>query len=293
MTSIDAILIKMPYILDSMGQNLSNWQGKLNLVYAHRLGKTELIANSHQAPLKVQRPFYPEGAKVCHSVILHTAGGIVGGDRLSTNIHLHPHSHSLITTASAGKVYRSNGLQSQQTINIHIDADACLEWLPQETIVFNGAMYRQDMRIELATGAHYLGWEIIRFGRSARGEKFISGSWRSHTEVWQNQVPVWIDRQWLPGNEQVFHSHHGLAGLPVVGSLVWISSAVTPEIVQRARHLLTSKSLGGVSRLQTGFLCRYRGDSTSEVRYWFTLVWQMLRNFALDSGNYIPRVWQI
>ena len=47
--------------------------------------------------------------------------------------------------------------------------NACLEWLPQETILFNGAIYRQDLRVELATGASWLGWEITRFGRSARG----------------------------------------------------------------------------------------------------------------------------
>jgi len=276
-----------------MAQNPSSWYGKLNLVYAHRLGKTEIIENSHQAPLKVQRPFYPEGQKVCHSVILHTAGGMVGGDRLSTNVHLQTDSRTLITTASAGKIYRSNGEDAKQTIDIHIDAHACLEWLPQETILFNGAIYRQDLRIELAEGGHYLGWEIIRFGRSARGEKFTSGSWRSHTEVWRKEIPLWIDRQWLPGNEQVFHSENSLGGKPVVGSLVWIGSSVTPEIVDQARLLLTSKSLGGVSRLQNGFLCRYRGESTSEVRYWFTLVWQMLRQSELNSSNSIPRVWQI
>ena len=60
-------------------ENLSTgWHGNLNLIYAKRAGTTQLIHNRNQAPLKVQRPFYPEGPAVCHSVILHTAGGIVG-----------------------------------------------------------------------------------------------------------------------------------------------------------------------------------------------------------------------
>jgi urease accessory protein len=277
------------------------WHGKLNLVYAirlrrtggDRLNSTQLIYNHHQAPLKVQRPFYPEGEEVCHSVILHTAGGVVGGDRLSTNIHLQPHSQALITTAAAGKIYRSNGLQARQTVDIQIDESACLEWLPQETILFNGAIYRQDTRVELANGGSFLGWEITRFGRSARGEKFLQGEWRSHTEIWQQGVPLWIDRQWLPGNEETFHSPHGLAGKPVVGSLVWVGSPVSEEIIQKARSLLTQQSLAGVSRLQNGFLCRYRGDSTSEVRDWFTSVWQMLRVSFGNRGHCIPRVWQL
>ncbi|QLE47192.1 urease accessory protein UreD [Nostoc sp. C057] len=274
-------------------QIAEGWHGKLNLVYADRQGATQLIYNHQQAPLKVQRPFYPEGEKVCHSVILHTAGGMVGGDRLSSNIHLQPQAQALITTAAASKIYRSNGLQARQTIQMQVDAGACLEWLPQETILFNDAIYRQDLRVELATGASWLGWEITRFGRSARGEKFLQGEWRSHTEIWQQGVPLWIDRQWLRGNEDIFHSPHGLAGKPIVGSLVWVGGEVSGEIVEKTRSLWNGEGEAGVSRLQHGLLCRYRGYSTSEVRNWFINVWQMLRVSFLNRGNCIPRVWQV
>ncbi|MCC5630151.1 urease accessory protein UreD [Nostoc sphaeroides CHAB 2801] len=274
-------------------QTAEGWHGKLNLVYADRQGKTQLIYNHQQAPLKVQRPFYPEGEKVCHSVILHTAGGMVGGDRLSSNIHLQPQAQTLITTAAASKIYRSNGLQARQTIQMQVDAAACLEWLPQETILFNDAIYRQDLRVELATGGSWLGWEITRFGRSARGEKFLQGEWRSHTEIWQQGVPLWIDRQWLRGSEKTFHSPHGLAGKPIVGSLVWVGGTVSGEIVEKTRNLWHGEGDAGVSRLQHGLLCRYRGASTSEVRNWFINVWQLLRVSFLNRGNCIPRVWQV
>lgn len=100
-------------------EKLSNgWHGSLNLVYAQRQNTTQVIHNQVKAPLKVQRPFYPEGSEVCHSIILHTAGGIVGGDRLSLNFHLEPNSKALITTAAASKIYRSNGLQARQKSGI-------------------------------------------------------------------------------------------------------------------------------------------------------------------------------
>ncbi|MBG1260997.1 urease accessory protein UreD [Nostoc commune] len=279
--------------MDCNSQIAEGWHGKLNLVYADRQGKTQLIYNHHQAPLKVQRPFYPEGEKVCHSVILHTAGGVVGGDRLSSNIHLQPQAQALITTAAASKIYRSNGLQARQSIEMQVDAGACLEWLPQETILFNGAIYRQDLRVELATGASWLGWEITRFGRSARGEKFYIGELRSHTEIWQQGVPLWIDRQWLRGSEETFHSPHGLGGKPIVGSLVWVGGAVSAEVVEKTRSLWHGEGEAGVSRLQHGLLCRYRGSSTSEVRNWFIDVWQLLRVSFLNRDNCIPRVWQL
>ncbi|BAY43848.1 urease accessory protein UreD [Scytonema sp. HK-05] len=274
-------------------QPSNGWHGKLNLVYAHRQNTTTLIHNQNQAPLKVQRPFYPEGQEVCHSVILHTAGGVVGGDRLSCNFHLQPNAQALITTAAASKIYRSNGTQAKQSIEIQVDTGACLEWLPQETIVFNGAIYRQDLRVELATKASWIGWEINRFGRSARGEKFATGEWRSHTEVWQQGVPLWIDRQWLPGSVEVFHSPHGLAGQPLVGSLVYVGQEVSSDLVEKARSLWDGKGEAGVTRLSCGLLCRYRGSATSEVRNWFIGVWQLLRQSFLTRSSCVPRVWQI
>ena len=234
----------------------NNWHGNLDLVYAQQQGKTQVISSQMKAPLKVQRPFYPEDG-VCHSVVLHTAGGIVGGDRNSLSFHLQPNAQALITTATASKIYRSNGLQAKQSIQIQVDADAYLEWLPQETIVFDGAIYRQDLHVELAPGAKWLGWEITRFGRTARGERFLTGDWKSHTEVWQQGVPLWIDRQWLPGGEKIIDSPHGLARQPIVGSLAWIGQAVEPEIVEKARVLFphnNSSSQGGVTRLPMGLL---------------------------------------
>ncbi|MBW4511380.1 MAG: urease accessory protein UreD [Scytonematopsis contorta HA4267-MV1] len=274
-------------------ESTNSWHGKLNLVYASRHNSTQLITNESKAPLKVQRPFYPEGEKICHSVILHTAGGVVGGDRLSSNFHLQANSQALITTAAASKIYRSNGLQAKQKIEIKIDSGGCLEWLPQETIIFNDAIYRQDLRVELAANATFLGWEITRFGRSARGEKFVSGDWRSNTEIWRLGVPLWIDRQWLPGREEVFASAYGLSGKPITGSFVWIGCNVSSEIVEKARNLLQGEGEFGVTCLEHGLLCRYRGFSTSEVRNWFISVWLLLRMSFLGRGSSVPRVWQV
>ncbi|MEP0857356.1 urease accessory protein UreD [Trichocoleus sp. DQ-U1] len=282
----------------------SGWHGILNLEFSKTQSKTQVISDRVKAPLKVQRPFYPEGSEICHSVILHTAGGVVGGDRLSLNFHLQPNAQALITTAAAGKVYRSNGLPASQTIEIEVNAGATLEWLPQETIIFDGAMYRQDLRVELAPEASWLGWEITRFGRSARGERFLHGEWRSHTEIWQQGRPLWIDRQWLPGGTEILDSPHGLAGQSVVASLVWIGQAVSPEIVEKARNLgnhspFFKKGTGenlhqaGITRLPAGLLCRYRGSSTSQVRNWFIDIWNLLRLHFLERPACPPRVWQI
>ncbi|MEQ9238848.1 urease accessory protein UreD [Coleofasciculus sp. E2-BRE-01] len=280
-----------------MSNTKTEWQGSLELAYADDQGKTCLVRDRITSPLKVQRPFYPEGQRVCHTIVLHTAGGIVGGDRLSQTIHLQENAQALITTAAASKIYRSNGQRARQKIQIKVEAGACLEWFPQETIVFNGAVYQQQMTVELAPGASWLAWEITRFGRTARKERFLQGDWRSHTEIWQQGRPLWIDRQWLPGGEAVLDSPHGLAGQPIVGTLIWMGPPVSSEIIDNARSLWTAtqrQGKAGVTQTQAqGLLCRYRGSSTTEVRNWFTQVWQCLRLTYLGRNVSQPRVWLV
>ncbi|AFZ04200.1 urease accessory protein UreD [Calothrix sp. PCC 6303] len=278
---------------NSIKENSHIWHGKLNLIYAKRQNKTQLIHAHHQAPLNIQRPFYPEGEEICHSVALHTAGGVVGGDKLSYDVHLQDNSQALITTAAASKIYRSNGYQAKQDIKIKLDSNSYLEWLPQETIIFNDAEYSQKLRVEVGENATFMGWEITRFGRSARGEKFTAGEFRSYTEIWHLGKPLWIDRQWVPGCEEVFHSHHGLGGNAIAGTLIWLKNPVSSEIITQVRNLWQGKGEVGVTRLEHGFLCRYRGSGSSEVRNWFTDVWQLLRMSYLHRVACIPRVWQI
>lgn len=274
----------------------TRWHGSLDLGFAWRHDSTQLIRSQAQAPFKVQRPFYPEGAAVCHSVVLHTAGGMVGGDRLSSKIQLEPDAQALITTAAASKVYRSHGLTAAQTIEIQVGDRACLEWLPQETILFQNAQYQQTLRVELAPTATWLGWEITRLGRSARGEQFLSGEWRSRTEVWQQGRPLWIDPQHLIGSETLVQSPHALAGQAVVGCFALIGHAVEPELVNQARSLWQAGNYpgeAGVTRLMSGLLCRYRGPASNAARRWFMQVWQLWRSTYLGRDACPPRVWQL
>jgi urease accessory protein len=278
----------------------SGWQGHLQLTYRHQQGKTQAIQHQGTAPLKVQRSFYPEDLAICHNTILHTAGGVVGGDRLAIDIDLQPVARAVITTAAAGKIYGSNGTPAIQKIVQNIADNACLEWLPQETIIFNQAIFHQYLQVNLAATASWLGWEINRFGRTARGERFTGGEWKSATEVYREGNPIWIDRQYLYGGKTI-DSPHGLAGYPIVGTLAWIPCRTTDlghhvmskDLVVEIRSLFNGEpSKIGVTRLMEGLLCRYRGDSTTEVRQWFTAVWHLLRHSFFHSPPIHLRVWQ-
>ena len=276
--------------------NPSQWQGILELDYQKINNSTQLVKAYSQAPLKIQRSFYPEGQEICHSIILHTAGGMVGGDRLSQTINLQPETQVLLTTPAASKIYRSSGETAQNTINIEIQEQAYLEFIPREIIIFNGAIFSQNLRVNLAPNACYLGWEITRFGRTARGEIFNHGQWKSCTEIWQNGCPVWIDRQGFIANEEILNNPHGLGGKPVIASLIWVGKPVSEDIVKNIRQLWSQRetsSQAGVTQLISGLLCRYRGNSTQEVINWFTDVWQLLRQNYTGKSIVKPRVWQL
>ena len=293
-----------------MGAHGPGWQGRLELEFVVREGRTQLGRSFMQAPLKVQRPFFPEGDShsnlhrncVCHVVTLHTAGGVVGGDRLSTQVYLAQNAHALCTTATAAKIYRSNGLTAEQTTHLRIAAGGTLEWLPQETIVFDGADYRQRLRVDLEGDALWLGWEITRLGRTARGERFSSGHWRSHTEVWQDGKLLWVDPQQILGGSGPLTSPHGLNNCPVVASFAVLGQPVaqlpTDLLSQTRQFSPTSASAHSAptfqhaaTRLQSGLLYRYRGHSTLEARRWFIQVWHRLRLALVKRPGYLPRVW--
>jgi urease accessory protein len=280
-------------MMTTLNNAQSNWQGTLNLKFAVQSAITQLTHTQAQAPLKVQRSF-PQPDGTCQVVMLHTAGGMVGGDRLTTSIHAAAATQVLLTTAAAAKIYKSNGLVASQDVTIGVGTNACLEWLPQETIVFNQAQYQQNIRVNLEPGAQVILWDVTRFGRTAMGERFITGDWRSCTEVWQGETPLWLDRQWLPASEELFSSPHGLAGMPIVGTFAWLGMPVAPEFVTQVRLLWTGDPMvAGVTRLPQGILCRYRGDHSTAVRQWFVQVWELVRSSQWERSIELPRIWML
>ena len=271
-----------------------SWHGRLDVGFARSAERTLFERRRVQMPLALQRPFYPEGPSVCHVLLLHPPGGMVGGDRLDISFELDTGAEALVSTPSAAKWYR--GLRpAYQDVRHRLAGGAHFEWLPQETIVFSGADVHQRLRVELGAQASWFGWEITRFGRSARGETFDEGTWCMDTEVWREGSPLWIDRQRLDGGSRMLTSAYGLGGAPVIATLAWVGVPVAAEIVDAARALWLSERLegdAGVTRLAHGMLCRYRGSSSAAARAWFIAVWDKVRSQFRGAAACTPRIWR-
>src|ERR1700737_2774164 len=103
-----------------------SWRARLSLGFADDASTTRLVERSHFGPLRVQKPLYPEGGAVCHAIVVHPPGGVVGGDELTIGAAVGANARALITTPGAAKWYKANDRVSRQDVHLQIDANASL-----------------------------------------------------------------------------------------------------------------------------------------------------------------------
>ena len=278
--------------------NASPWQGRAELSFALDAAGTTGFQGGSTAPLRLQRSFC-RGDGRCELPLLHTAGGLVGGDELWVEAKLAAGSRALITTVAAQKVYGSRGRSRQQPqgrwarqqLHFQLEAEADLEWLPQETVVFSGGLLEQHCRVQLAADAHWLGAEVVRLGRTASGESLGCGQWRSHLEIQRQGQWELVDRLELGG--EALTAPHGMDGQPVFGSLAWACPGAVPaELLELCRA--DSQGLPGslaCGSLERGLIARYRGPSSQAARFWFTRIWARIRQHRGLAAAELPRVW--
>lgn len=274
---------------------MTGWAAELALDFACREGRSLLVGNRHRGPLRVQKALYPEGEGVCQAIVLHPPSGIAGGDRLQIAVQVDAGAHAQLTTPGAGKWYRSGGDEAAQDIDLKVGPGALLEWLPQESIVFDGARARMTTRVELAADSRYLGWDILCLGRAAAGERFAHGRFDLVCRVEREGKPLWIERGGFAGDDAMLHSPAGWAGATVCGTLL----CSFPELPRAAAGLLeacraVAPADGGrhaLSALPGILLARYLGDNSEAARLWFAELWKILRPACCGRPAVIPRIW--
>jgi urease accessory protein len=176
-----------------------------------------------------------------------------------------------------------------------VQYQATLEWLPQESIFFDGSDASLRMEVDLATDARFLGWEILCFGRTARGERFDHGRVSQLVRVRRHGRILWHERGDIAGGGRLLTSPIGLAGCTVVGTLfVAGSSAVPPEVCERCRtagQLCAPGDRVGLSAVGTLTVARYLGDSAERARAALLAIWSTLRPAVVGSPAVTPRIW--
>lgn len=262
------------------------WEADLKLGFAQRGEKTILARREHRGPLTVQRPFYPEGG-VCHVYLLHPPGGVVAGDRLSITANVERDAQALITTPAAGKFYRSGGGEAQQTINLAVAENASLEWLPQETIVYQGAQLNSSMNIDLTDHAHFIGWEILALGRPAAGEGFAYGAATLNWRISRAGHLFYLERLRL--DAEAFQARWGLFGHSACGTMfAYPATSLHLAVVQQ---LIGDKANHGVTLIEGLLICRGLDRRADLLKGFFERVWGLVRGDVIGKAVCAPRIW--
>ena len=269
---------------------VGSWKAQLALRFERSGARSVLAERRHDGPLVVQKALYPEGESVCHAIVVHPPGGIAGGDELEIAARVGASAAALVTTPGAAKWYRSGGPRASQSVALRVDGE--LEWLPQEAIVFDGALADARMRIDLSASARYVGWDLVCLGRTGSGERFSRGRYRFGTELRREGRLLWLERGRLDGGSPLLASPAGLGGRPVFGTLLAAAEAVTPELVAACRECAPREGEGAVTRLPGVLAARYLGASSEAARAYFTDLWRILRPALLGRVAEPPRIWR-
>jgi urease accessory protein len=269
----------------------ARWRACLALEFERRGERSVLASRVHDGPLVVQKPLHPEGPQVCHAIVVHPPAGIAGGDELVIRATAREGAHAVITTPGAAKWYRSAGAWATSRVTLAVEEGAVAEWIPQETIVFDGARADIAWEAHLTGNARLIAWDIVRLGRTASGERFASGEIRSATRILRDGRLAWIERARIAPDSAAAHSPAALGDAPVFGTMVCAAPGVESIDLAALRQASPSQGEGALTRLPGLLLARYRGASTEAVRGYFAALWSQLRPALAGRVAVAPRIW--
>jgi urease accessory protein len=217
---------------------------------------------------------------------------VAGGDRLKLNVDVGAEAHALLTTPGAGKWYKANGKNAAQHNSFYVQENAVLEWLPQESIVYDAARVTWHTRVDLANTACYTGWEITCLGRKASGEEFREGNLKQSLQIFRANRLIWGEHGNLIGGDKLLTSAAGLRGCSVTATFVIAAGKTDAHVLEKCRSILpVDEGFVGVSALPEIFVARYLGHSAQAARQYFEEQWKIMRPLCAGVNAQRPRIW--
>lgn len=269
----------------------AGWRAALALSFTRSRDRTVIAERRHVGPMCIQRPFYPEDG-VCHAYVLHPPGGLAGGDRLELRAIAHPGAAALMTTPASTKFYRSLGAPSTQEQTLTVANDASLEWLPLDSILFGGSRAHVKTRIELASDARFIGWEMTSLGRPLSGDGYDSGSLRQRTEIRVDGEFQLLERtQWEAG-DAILRRPWGLDGFGMFAALY--AYPANDDVLGSVRERLGigPELRSAATRLNRLLVVRALAARPEALRELFEAIWAGMRPAIIGCAASAPRIWR-
>lgn len=271
---------------------LQRCDGGAELAFAWRQGASALAHLYQHDPCRVLFPRVEPGAPP-EAVLVTTSGGLAGGDRLRLSIAAGAGAAATVTTQAAEKVYRSLGADCRIDVTLDIGAGALLEWLPQETILFDGARLDRRTRCDIAAGGRLLAVEAMVFGRTARGERFRQGRLHDSWRIRRDGRLAWADGLAIAGDATaVIDAPAALDGATAVATVIHAGAGAADRL-DLARGLLDSARCRTAASVVNGvLLARLIGRDAMALRADLMHLLGGLRA-ALGIAGPLPRVWTV
>ena len=258
-----------------------------------RRGTPRLARLFQKAPLRVLMPRPAPGEPPC-AVLLNTSGGIVGGDALRVEVRLEADAAAVITSQAAEKVYRSAGANATLDVDLALADGAWLEWLPQETILFDGARLRRRLRVDAAAQARLVAADMLVFGRRAGGERFQRGSLYDRWEVRIGPRLVWADALRLaPEPGALLDAPFGFADAGAAATAIYVAPDAADRL-ELARALIEHTAVrSGATRVGPVLVLRWLGENPAAVRAALQQFAARFRHAVAGLPERVPAIWRI
>lgn len=270
---------------------LQRGDGAAELVFARRGPETALAHLYQHDPGRVLFP-RPEPGDPTGAVLLTTSGGLTGGDRLRVAVTARDGAVASVAAQAAEKIYRSSGDDCHLSVSLDVAPDATVEWVPQETILFDGARLRRRTEAQVAPGGRLIACEMLVFGRVARGESFTRGfvfdSWR----IRRGERLIWADALRLDGDVAVrLGRPAAFDNARATATAIYVGDDAGTHL-EAARALLEdAEARAGVTLVNGVLLARFLGRDAAAVRRDLVGYLGGLRHAVAGWPARLPRVW--
>ena len=254
------------------------WHAKLDLDYRVEAGRC-VARHAHTGPLRILQSLYPEGDGICHNVLVHPPGGLVGGDTLDIAIKVAGNAHGLVTTPGATRFYRSDGESALQRTRITLEAGARMEWLPLEAICYSGCLAENRLELKLAPGAELFGWDITALGLPAANKPFDAGHFCQHIAL----PGVWLERAQIRAKDTLLmQSPLGMGGHACIATLFMVAGSKL-ERQRRQKALEIARTL-----VEAHPLCATAGATSPDAQ---VVVLRVLAPVVEPAVALLKQVW--
>jgi urease accessory protein len=271
---------------------LPRMAGHAHIRFTVKDGVTRLAGLDQGSPLRVLFPRSETGEPPLAAVTT-VSGGLVGGDRLDMSVRLGLGAKLVAVGQAAEKVYRSTGPDSRVEIALEAAADSWLEWLPQETILFDGARLSRRTRIDADPAAEIFAGECVVFGRLARGEVMRHGFVRDGWEVRCEGRLVWADALKIEGDiVGALDAAVGFGGARAYATALFVGPRATAYL-ELAKELARSDDAvqAGATCVHGVLVARWLSADPLALRHAFERYWKELRRVAGGLPARLPRLW--